>query len=721
MTDWQLLQQYVREGSHDAFKSLAQRHVDWIYAAAKRQVHDAHLASNVTQAVFVVLARKAASISQSTSLSGWLFRTTRYCAMDAKKMDARRRYHERHAAMERTESIELESMEWREVTPQLDEAVARLSKRDREAIVLRFYRDQSMSEIAAATGVSEEAAKKRVARAVEKLRKALARRGVKEIGALAIASGLSAAIAEKAPAQLVQSVSSAAGTASAAATQIASGAMNMMIYAKLKLVALVMLAIVFTPALVMLVHGAVSKPNQASTTQSAQWPDAAAAPDGPVLVCMWEALVQKDTADAIVASGKAIPGAKSEIPLLLCPSEKVMNLIVAARKEHTFPGLIKSLNWLEDGKTHSVSTSGIITLEGASPDGRRAPMEFSGSCGGFYSLLQNKEMAHLQFDGSLTVYLSQSVNANFSFGTDLHHGDCVLLIANVGGTPSKGEVRHLLIFQAVQVANDDAAWVRKIVDVPQWVDIGLEGALRVAKDVADWNRGAGTSSPEVIERWTHELPNGAKARLVAIGKFGEMTYRFWDPEGTPLKTQEGWVRALPPEQRPPEMLAVVEFTLPKSGSTKEKQFEGMRNTMSSEITKSSGPLTVEFGIAGGEWKDVGTIKQGETKAIAGGTFKLREVKRFTERSGSFPGRTVVIGDFTDLPDLQFGVAGVDKKGNEEPADNGYAQSIGRPSGNGIMATQIPIGMSELDHIVLRTRQRQWTRFENVAKEPTFAK
>jgi DNA-directed RNA polymerase specialized sigma24 family protein len=87
MTDWQLLQQYVQTGSHEAFALLAQRHVDWIYAAAKRQVRDAHLASDVTQAVFIVLARKAASISDATSLSGWLFRTTRYCAMDAEKME----------------------------------------------------------------------------------------------------------------------------------------------------------------------------------------------------------------------------------------------------------------------------------------------------------------------------------------------------------------------------------------------------------------------------------------------------------------------------------------------------------------------------------------------------------------------------------------------------------------------------------------------------------
>jgi hypothetical protein len=437
---------------------------------------------------------------------------------------------------------------------------------------------------------------------------------------------------------------------------------------------------------------------------------------------MWGTLVQQDTADAIAASGKAIAGAKSDIPVLLCPSDKVMNLINEARKEPTFPGILKSMNWLDEGKTQSTSYGGILHVEPASADARRAPMDFSGTSGGAYSLLQSNDSAHLQYDGSINVYLSESVAGPLKFGVDLHHGECAVAIANVGGTPSKGEVRALLIFQGVQPSNEDAAWVRKVVDAPQWCDIGLEGALRVAKDVADWDRNAGTSSPQSIARWTHTLPNGAKARLVAVGKLGEMTYRFWDPEGTPLKTEEGWVRALPPEQRPPDMLAVVEFTLAKPGSEKEKQFEGMRTTISSEINEPSGPLTVDFGIAGGTWRDVGTIAQGETKEAGGGTFKLAEVRALFERHGSFPGSIFFVGEFTDLPDVQFGLVAIDKDGKQQEGDTGVAQSIGRPGG-GLQRSpgQLRIGMSELDHLVLRTRERQWTKFENVAKEPKLGK
>jgi RNA polymerase sigma factor (sigma-70 family) len=721
MIDWQLLQRYVQTGSPEAFEALAQRHVDWIYAAAKRQVRDPHLASDVTQAVFLVLARKAATIPEGASLSGWLFRTTRYCAMDAKKMDARRRYHERHAATERAEAIELESIEWRDVTPQLDESVASLKQADREAIVRRFYRDQSLSDIGQAMGVSEEAAKKRVSRAVEKLRKALARRGVRNISAVAIASGLNVAIAENAPAQVLQSVSGVAGNASVAASQIATGAMKMMFYAKLKLVALVTLLVLIAPTLAIYLHGATAS-DEASTTKTAHWPDAPPATGGPVLVCVWEAVVQQATADKIKSDSEEITKLKDGASVAAVSSDKLMDTLVQAKADNGVAGILSRLSWLDHSDhTTAFTRAGHLEVD-PSNDPRRAPDVFSGTGGGFYEMSQVKDTARLHFKGSINVHLSKGVNADFEFSRDLRHGDCVVAFAPVGATPKWGDLCELLIFQAAQTSADDTAWVRKMIDAPRWFEIGLDGALRLAKDVADWDRNAGTSSPEVIKRWTHELTNGAKIRLVGVGKLGEMTYRFWDPEGTPLKTEEGWVGVSAPDSRPAEMLAVVEFTLPKATSDREKQFAGNRMVITGEISEGSGPLSIDAGICGGTWKNIGAIEQGETSEVAGGTFKLTEVKPFTERRGSFPGRIVVVADYTDLPDVQFSLAAIDKDGKQQSADDDYGQKIGRPEGAmSRMPAQVPVGMSELDHLVLRTRERQWTKFENVAKEPTLGK
>src|SRR5437764_1288035 len=94
MDDWELLQTYAKNRSETAFAELVQRHLNWVYSAARRQVGDPHLAKDVTQAVFILLARKGDSIPSSTILAGWLFRTTRFVAARAIRTEERRKVRE---------------------------------------------------------------------------------------------------------------------------------------------------------------------------------------------------------------------------------------------------------------------------------------------------------------------------------------------------------------------------------------------------------------------------------------------------------------------------------------------------------------------------------------------------------------------------------------------------------------------------------------------------
>src|SRR5687768_15316080 len=210
-------------GSRDALAEIARRYVGFVYAAALRQVRDPHLAEDVTQAVFVILARKVGHIRPGTLLHGWLFATTRYAAANAMKMQNRRQFHERRAAAMREQQRQAccDDSHW--VEPLLDDALAQLRESDRNAVLLSYMAGKSWREVAASLGTTEEAARKRVTRAVAQLRGMVARRGVATTGA-AIAAVLTTSAEASVPPTLLGSVTAAlASTTGGAGGAAAAG------------------------------------------------------------------------------------------------------------------------------------------------------------------------------------------------------------------------------------------------------------------------------------------------------------------------------------------------------------------------------------------------------------------------------------------------------------------------------------------------------------------
>jgi RNA polymerase sigma factor (sigma-70 family) len=227
-TDTELLGTYVRERSEPAFAELVRRHVDFVYSAALRIIRDPHLAEDVTQGVFAALAKNAAQLAERPVLSGWLHRTALNIAAQTIRTIERRRAREKEAAMNQPFAAEPDVL-WEEVAPHLDSALNDLAETDREALLLRYFERKSGHEMAMILGVSDEAAQKRVTRAVDRLREVLTKRGV-AIGAGALSALVVANAVHAAPAGLALSISTAlaiTGAGVAATTSIITKALTM--------------------------------------------------------------------------------------------------------------------------------------------------------------------------------------------------------------------------------------------------------------------------------------------------------------------------------------------------------------------------------------------------------------------------------------------------------------------------------------------------------------
>jgi RNA polymerase sigma factor (sigma-70 family) len=216
-TDQQLLQRYTQEHAEDAFAEIVRRHVNLVYSAALRQVQSPQLAKDVSQAVFTDLARNAGALRRDSILSAWLYEVTRRTAIDLIRKEARRQLREQ--VYTEMNAINATPEEWRDITPHLDAAMEELDKDDRAAVLLRFFENKSLREVGEELGVSDDAARKRVGRAVERLREFLSKRGV-TAGAAGLVILISDNAVQAAPGELAAGITGAAlaGAPVAAAT-----------------------------------------------------------------------------------------------------------------------------------------------------------------------------------------------------------------------------------------------------------------------------------------------------------------------------------------------------------------------------------------------------------------------------------------------------------------------------------------------------------------------
>jgi RNA polymerase sigma factor (sigma-70 family) len=220
-----LLKDFAENGSENAFRELAANYIDLVYSTALRKTGGhAHQAEDITQQVFADLARKARELPADVKLGGWLHRHCCFAVKMFQRTEMRRVANEREAMA--MNSLQPDEPAWRELAPLLDDGIEQLEEEDREAIVLRFFESKNFREIGEVLGASDNAAQKRVTRALEKLRDHLAKAGA-ALTVAALAELLAARSVSAAPAALLGKTTAFAlnaGKKETAATATVAGA-----------------------------------------------------------------------------------------------------------------------------------------------------------------------------------------------------------------------------------------------------------------------------------------------------------------------------------------------------------------------------------------------------------------------------------------------------------------------------------------------------------------
>lgn len=220
-TDLELLARYTRQNAEDAFAEIVRRHLDLVFSAALRQVRSPQLAEEVAQSAFTDLARQARSLAPDTVLAAWLYQVTRRTAIDVVRREARRQRREQTAS--HLDAMNATDNNWTQVEPLLDEAMHALDDTDRTAVLLRYFENKSLREVGETLGTNEDAARKRVNRAVERLRDFFTNRGV-AVGAGGLAGVISANAIQAAPMGLAPAITTSAAVAGTTAAAAKVGA-----------------------------------------------------------------------------------------------------------------------------------------------------------------------------------------------------------------------------------------------------------------------------------------------------------------------------------------------------------------------------------------------------------------------------------------------------------------------------------------------------------------
>jgi len=430
--DAELLAEFARNQSEAAFAALVERHLGLVHSVAARHTSNPQHAQDISQAVFIILARKAGSLGGKIVLAGWLYHTARLTAANFQRAEARRIHREQEAYMgaqsnepEASNPGKAEAEVWRALSPQLEAAMAHLGHADRDALVLRYFQNKNLTEVGAALGVAERAAQKRVSRALEKLRKFFSQRGV-TLSVAAIAGAVSANSVQAAPTTLAIKISGVAAKGLATTnviTTLVKGTMKTMNWMKLKFAMGVgVAALVAGGAAALAVSQAVGG-DQLTVSEIARQTQAA-----------YAALSSyRDTCTGTAANGATVTEATGKIQL----QRPLLYRVEWTSAGGLYPS--RGLAWSDGGANFYVSTA-ADKFEAAPGDKIRDMQQafaFAGGSSGSLASTIPAAFFNLSFGDSLAVFATGRTKTKRLADEKVGEVDCYVVVSILDGSKMK--------------------------------------------------------------------------------------------------------------------------------------------------------------------------------------------------------------------------------------------------------------------------------------------
>ena len=642
MDDATLLQRYVAEGDGQAFTALVRRHVHMVHAAALRMVPGE--AEDITQTVFCLLHQKAHRLMGHPNLGGWLYQTTRYSAIAARRLQAARIQRESGAsamsvqrAPDPAELIALRDL--------LDSGLEKLAAKDREAVILRYLEDRSLQETAGLLKVSVEAARKRATRGLEKLRVYFQAKG--QAASLASVTALLSAEAEHRASEAVLNMAAAGGS-----TSLAKATAALMGKAKLRFATGVMGVILAAAGLGVIVSAQPDRPLPplAAPVRSALpvAEDEALLP-GPTRLYGYSLLVEHGLWEAVVKECNAIPTEGGVFQAYLMPSESVRGWLgprVLTRSRNSDPDARVYYSWhsgpnlgtvedkpVEQGNSFSnfYSPGGLIMIDGRT---------------GWMQVMLRGVIRGIVWEDAAGVHFPWRGN-DWRFeisglpGGKLEKGGEVgleavarpgetLMIATPAGTIRGREWVCVNACEIFRATDRQAGPIGGLRNSDQWLAYGPSAVRKLADQMAEWN-GKGHPGEQAPEKWVRKLGDGTTVQLEGAYRPDKWPGITWDGEGKPVR------EPMPRWDGDP---GYVHFVGHITSSTPPKNMNGSGRTWGmpgtfnqpkpawwSDRLKVGQPARTTIRVPVGAFRNAGRVEWGKPVQIEGFVCTVREVER----------------------------------------------------------------------------------------------